>query len=43
MKNGSHRYNINRTRPGLGNKCTKYRMFLSMMMVMYNKQHLSNI
>ena len=43
MKNRSHRYNINRTTPRHGQKYTKYRMCLSMVMVMCNKQHLSNI
>ena len=43
MKNGSQRYNINRTNPRCGDKYTKYKMFLGMMMVMCNKQHLSNI
>ena len=40
MKNGSHRSNINRTRPRHGHKYTKYKMCLTMMMVMYNKEHL---
>ena len=43
MKYGSHRYDINRTRPRRGNKCSKYKMCLIIMMVMCNKQHLSNI
>ena len=43
MKNGSHRYDINRTRPRHGHKYTKYRMCLNMVTVMCNKQHLSNI
>ena len=43
MKNGSHRYNINGTTPRHGHKYTKHRMCLSMMMVMCNKKHLSNI
>ena len=43
MKTGSHRYDINRTRPRHGHKYTKYKMHLSMMMVLYTKQHLSNI
>ena len=42
MKNRSHRYDINRTRPRQGYKYTKYKMCLSMMMFMCNKQHLSN-
>ena len=40
MKNRSHRQN--RTSPKHGHKYTKYKMFLSMM-VMRNKQHLSYI
>ena len=43
MINRSHRYDIHRTRPRRGYKCTKYKMCLSMMMVRCNKQHLSNI
>ena len=43
MKNGSHRYDINRTRPRYGYKYTKHKVYLSMMMVMCNKKHLSNI
>ena len=43
MRNGSHRYKINRTRRRYGHMYTKYRMCLSMMMIMCNKQHLSNI
>ena len=39
MKIGSHRYDIiNRTRQRHGCKYTKYKMCLSMMMIMYNKQ-----
>ena len=38
MKIGSHRYDINRTRQRHGHKYTKYKMCLSMMMIMYNKQ-----
>ena len=34
MNIGSHRYGINRTRPRHGQKYTKYKMCLSMMMVM---------
>ena len=40
MKNGSHTYEINRTRPRHGHRYTKYKMCLSIMMVMCNKQHL---
>ena len=43
MKNRSHRYGINRPRPRYGHKYTKYKMGLSIMMVICNKQHLSNI
>ena len=43
MKNGSHRYDMNRTRARHGNKCTKYEMRFSKTMVMCNKQHLSKI
>ena len=39
----SHRSDINRTRARHGYKYTKYKMCLSMRMVMCNKQHLSNI
>ena len=43
MKNRSHRYDINRPRPRHGYKYTKYKMCLSVMMVISIKQHLSNI
>ena len=43
MKIGSHRYDIHRTRPRHGHKYTKYKICLSMMMIMCKKQHLSNI
>ena len=43
MKNGSHIYDINRTRSRRGHKYTKYQMCISMMMVMCNKQYLRNI
>ena len=42
-KNGLHRYDINRTKLTHGHKHTKYKICLSIMMVMCNKQHLSNI
>ena len=42
IKNGSYSYNINRTNPRDGHKYAKYKMCLSMAMVMCNKQHLSN-
>ena len=43
MINRSHIYDINRTRPRCGYRYTKCKVCLSMMMVMCNKQHLSNI
>ena len=43
MKRRSHKYSINRTRPKYGHKYTKYEMRLSIIMVMCNKQHQSNI
>ena len=43
MNNRSLRYDINRTRSRHGYEYTKCKMCLSMMMVMCNKQHLSNI
>ena len=42
MKNGSHRYDANRPRPRHGHKHTKYKMCLSIMVVICIKQHLSN-
>ena len=42
VKNESHRCDINRTRPKRGYKCTEDKMCLMMMIVMSNKQHLSN-
>ena len=41
-KQVSHRYNINRPMPRQGNKHTKYKMCLSIMMVLCIKPHLSN-
>ena len=43
MKNRSHRYVINRPRSRHGRKYSKYIMSLTMMMVKFIKQHLSNI
>ena len=43
MKNRSQRYDINGPKPGHGHKYTKYKMCLSVMKVVYIKQHLSNI
>ena len=39
----SHRYDINRPRPGYRHKYTEYIMYLSMMMVICIKEHLSII
>ena len=43
MKNGSHRYDINRPRPRHEHKYSKYKKCLTIMMVTCIKQHLSNI
>ena len=43
MKNRSSTYDINRPRPRNERKYTKYKMCLSIMMIVYIKQHLSNI
>ena len=43
MINRSYRCNINNTRPRHGYEYTKYKMCLSMVMVMCKKQHLSDI
>ena len=43
MENRSQRYDINRHRPRHGHKYTKYKMWLSIMMVICIKQHLSNV
>ena len=43
MKNRSSRYDINRPRRRHGHKYTKYKICLDIMMVIYIKQHLSNI
>ena len=43
MKHRSHKYDINRTRPRHGHKYTKYKMCLSIMLVICIKQHLGNI
>ena len=43
MKIRSHRYNINKPRFRHGHKYTKYKMYLSIMMVMRIKQHLNII
>ena len=43
MKSRSHRYDINRPRPRHGHKHNKYKMCLSIMMVICIKQHLSGV
>ena len=43
MKNGSRRYDINRPRLRPGYKYTKYKKWLSVMIVIRNKEHLSKI
>ena len=43
VKNRSHRHDINRPRLWHGHKNSEYRKFLSMMMLICIKQHLSNI
>ena len=43
LKNRSHRYDINRPKPRHGQKHTKYKMCLSITMVICTKQHLSKI
>ena len=43
MRNRSHRYNINGLRPRQGHKYTKYKLYLSIMVIICIKKHLSNI
>ena len=43
MKNRLHRYDVNKHRPRHGYRYTKYKMCLSIMMVIYITQHLRNI
>ena len=43
VKNRIHRYNINWPRPRHGRRYTRYKICLSIMMVICIKQHLSNI
>ena len=43
MKNRSYRYDTSRPRSVHGHKYIKYKTSLSIMMVIYIKQHLSNI
>ena len=43
MKNRSHRYDINRPRSRYGHKCSKYKNYLVMMVLIFITQHLSNI
>ena len=40
MKNRSHRQNINRPRRRHGHKYMKYKLYLSVMIVICTKQHL---
>ena len=42
MKNRSHRYDTNRPRPRHGHTDSKYKKYLSMMMLTSIKQDLSN-
>ena len=43
MKSGPQKYNVNRPGSRPGHKYNKYKKCLSMMMLICNKQHLSNI
>ena len=43
MKNRSQTYDTNRPRSRYGHKYTKYKMYLSIIMAICIKQHLSNI
>ena len=43
MKNRSQKYNINRPRSRHGHNYTKYKMYLSIMMVLCIKQYLSKL
>ena len=43
MKNRSHRYDINGPWSRYGHKYTKYKMYLSIMILACIKHHLSNI
>ena len=43
MKNRPQKYDINRPRARHGHKYTKDKMCISLMMVIYIKQHVSNI
>ena len=43
MKYRSQRYNINRLKPRNRHKYSKHKLSLSIMMVIYTKQHLTNI
>ena len=42
-KNGSHRYDINRSRSTHGHKYRKYKTCIIIIMLICTKQHLSNI
>ena len=43
MKNRSDSYDINRPRPRHGHKCSEYKECLSKIVLIYIKQHPSNI
>ena len=43
IKSRSHRHGINKPRPRHGYKYRKYKMFLSILIVMCIKQHLRNV
>ena len=43
MKSRSQRYDISRPRPRHGQKYTKHKLYLSIMMAISIKQHLNNI
>ena len=43
MKEVSHRSDRNKPRPRHGHRYTKYKVCFSLMMIVYTKQHLSNI
>ena len=43
MKNRSHKYDINKPRSRHGHKYSKYKNCVTMVMLLYIKQHLRNI
>ena len=43
MKSRSQRYDISRPRPRHGQKYTKHKLYLSIMMAISIKQHLNNV